>query len=399
MNKKSTDHSNSGKLQQSNQPEHLQADHVPADETGCAVHFKRSCSAADAIPRLVIRGESFGANDPDSGESYKIRAIGSNGRCKVVSIPLPKPDAEPKAAFTDYMNTSFPFSPSQEAIVELVGYFRLFLGEPFESMEQRKGGLHGYQVSFSMGDTGGLFAHGGQHGTALVSLPGSACALVEDWEACYHLFHEILNARITRWDGAIDQFDGVPSVDDAVRFYQDGLFNAGGNRPSCSQQGNWIEPDGMGRTFYVGKRKNGKMMRVYEKGKQLGDPESPWVRWELELHNRDREIPWDVILEPGKYLAAAYPCMAWVNDIQQRIKTTRKTAKLSYEHLVHWASKAYGPLINVMLTVEGSTEKVVERLRRTGVPVRLDLSDLPTLAKLINDPEHAANDSTENESG
>ncbi|WP_051906434.1 replication initiation factor domain-containing protein [Methylomarinum vadi] len=268
----------------------------------------------------------------------------------------------------------------------------MFLGEPFGSLEQRKGGLHGYQVSFTIGDTGGLFAYGGQRGTAFVSLPGSACALIEDWESCYHLFHDILNARITRWDGAIDQFDGVPSVNDAVNFYQSDLFNAGGNRPSCSQQGNWLEPDGTGRTFYVGKRKNGKMMRVYEKGKQLGDPESPWVRWELELHNRDREIPWDVILEPGKYLAASYPCMAWVNDIQERIKTTQKTAQISYEHLVHWASQAYGPLINVMLEVEGSAEKVIERLKRTGAPARLALSDQETLAQLINDPDASAND-------
>ena len=54
-------------------------------------------------------------------------------------------------------------------------------------------------------------------------------------------------------------------------FYLTGQFNAGGNKPSCSQQGNWIEADGSGRTFYVGKRKNGKLLRVYEKGKQLGD--------------------------------------------------------------------------------------------------------------------------------
>jgi phage replication initiation protein len=102
---------------------------------------------------------------------------------------------------------------------------------------------------------------------------------------------------------------GYPSVDDAVQFYLTDQFTAGGNKPSCSQQGNWIEADGSGRTFYVGKRKNGKLLRVYEKGKQLGDNTSPWVRWELELHNRDRIIPWDVILEPGKYLAASYACM------------------------------------------------------------------------------------------
>lgn len=36
--------------------------------------------------------------------------------------------------------------------------------------------------------------------------------------------------------------------------------------PECDQAGNLINPNGDGRTFYVGKRKNGKMLRVYEKG-------------------------------------------------------------------------------------------------------------------------------------
>jgi len=184
-----------------------------------------------------------------------------------------------------------------------------------------------------MGKTGDQFAYGGQRGTALVSLPGSACALIGDWAACYHQFNEILAPRITRWDGAVDMFDGEPSVDDAVDWYKAGLFKAGSNKPSCRQNGNWIDPDGTERTFNVGKRENGKTLRIYEKGKQLGEPSSSWVRWELELHNRDRFIPWDVTLEPGKYLAAAYPGMGWVNVVQERIRTTQKSATSGYRHL------------------------------------------------------------------
>jgi phage replication initiation protein len=326
----------------------------------------------EEAPRLVIRGESLqDINSTSSGEAFKLIATGYQGKAKLVYLPLAKPDGEPLAALTDYLNTTFPFNPSQENIVQLVQYFGLFLGKDFDHMEERKGGLHGYKTSFNIGKTGGMLAFGGQRGTALVSLPGSACTLITDWQACYHLFYEILNGRITRWDGAVDMFEGVPSVDDAVNFYLTDQFNAGGNKPSCSQQGNWIEADGSGRTFYVGKRKNGKLMRVYEKGKQLGDASSPWVRWELELHNRDRIIPWDVLLEPGKYLAAAYPCMNWVSEIQERIRTTRQTSTLSYQHLTYYARQAYGPLINVMLEVEGSAEKVIEQLIRSGTPARL----------------------------
>lgn len=341
---------------------------------GCDLELM-DLSGSDA-PRLVIRGESL-EEIPYSGETVGLFASGYQNKVKVVFTPKAKADAEPLAALTDYLNTTFPFAPSQETIIELVKYFRLFLGEMFGLLEQRRGGLHGYKTSFEIGKTGGLFAYGGQRGTALVSLPGSTCALIQDWASAYHLFHEVLKGRITRWDGAVDMFDGIPSVDDAVKFYLSGQFNAGGNKASCSQQGNWIENDGSGRTFYVGKRKNGKLLRVYEKGKQLGDESSPWVRWELELHNRDRIIPWEVLLEPGKYLAASYACMAWVSEIQERIRTTQKTTTISYEHLSHYAQQAYGKLINVMLEVEGSAENVVERLKRPGVPSRLICGESP----------------------
>lgn len=71
---------------------------------------------------------------------------------------------------------------------------------------------------------------------------------------------------------AVDDVEGVHTVDMSVELYLSGAFGSGGRRPSCHQNGNWIDPDGTGRTFYVGKRENGKLLRVYEKGMQLGIP-------------------------------------------------------------------------------------------------------------------------------
>jgi phage replication initiation protein len=356
----------------------------PAPDVGCS---KIISLPDEEAPRLVIRGESFYGNahsDEPKSENYSVLFNQKNSPVAHEA----KIHGEPLAALTDYLNCTFPFAGSPESIIELKSHFGLFLGEEFNSFQQRRGGLHGYQRSFDIGKTGGLFAYGGQRGTALVSLPGSTCALIADWGQCYHLFHDVLKARITRWDGAVDVFDGKPSVDDAVKFYQSGLFNAGGNKPKCSQQGNWLEPDGTGRTLYIGKRKNGKLLRVYEKGKQLGDPDSLWVRWELELHNRDRVIPWDVLLEPGNYLAASYTCMDWVSEIQERIRTLQNTATISYDHLCHHAQRGYGKLINLMLQVEGSPDKVIERLKKPGVPARLvmgERSPSPLIIKTDNE--------------
>ena len=156
--------------------------------------------------------------------------------------------------------------------------------------------------------------------------------------------------------------------------YQEGLFTNGGRKPLMDQRGNWIEPDGRGRTLYIGSSENGKLTRVYEKGMQLGIPYHQWVRWETQLGNRDREIPWEAVLEPGKYLAGCYPkAMGWISEEQSRIRTIQKTAEAGYDSLTHWLSVAYGKQINVMMDKEGSAEKVIELIRRSGLPTRLQL--------------------------
>ncbi len=42
----------------------------------------------------------------------------------------------------------------------------------------------------------------------------------------------------------------------------------------------------LGRVF----ASSAKMLRVYEKGIQLGDLGSPWVRYEVQLGSRDRVV-------------------------------------------------------------------------------------------------------------
>ena len=290
-------------------------------------------------PRTVIRGESSGT----LGE----------------------------AAFTDWLNVTFPLGSADEPVRWFFDLFSRFTAGVFGGMTDRDRGLHGYSRSFQFDHGGVHFALGGQRQTAFVSIPGEGCGLVRSWDKLIELFRDQMGGRITRWDGAVDDLFGTHSVDLAAQMWSEGGFSTGGNRPCCTQGGNWIEPDGRGRTLYVGKRKNGKMVRIYEKGMQLGAPFHPWVRWEVELHNVDRVVPWEVLLEPGKYVAGAYPCMRWINERASRIRTVKAQDAITYERLKHCGSLAYGALINVMLEREGSPERVVELLRRIGVPRRL----------------------------
>lgn len=324
---------------------------LPSGDGAAASVGRSADGAADAAsPRLVIRGETDSASVP-------------------VEI-----DGNPRAAFTDWLNVSYPVADGDPGAF-FAAFSKVTRGA-FGGLHERPGrGLHGYTRSFEFKHGRSLYALGGQRGTAFLSVSGDGCALVPDWAALVKLFGDRLKGRITRWDGATDDYEGKQSVDEAVRLYLAGGFSGGGRKPSCSVDGDWIEPKGKGRTFYVGNRKNGKVLRVYEKGKQLGDPQSPWVRWEVELHNIDRVIPWVVLLEPGRYLAGAFPALSWVQADACRIETLRRTDGITYERLVHHARQTCGPLINTMVEREGSADAVVAGLRRDGTPKRLELTE------------------------
>ena len=238
-------------------------------------------------------------------------------------------------------------------------------------MTDQERGLHGWNHSFRFDYGCVLFAYGGQRNTAFLSLPGEGCSLILDWPSFAAFLRDDLKAHITRWDGAVDDFSGVYSIERAVDLYKTGGFKQGGRNPNPKQHGNWITPDSLGRTFEVGSRRNGKLIRIYEKGKQLGDPSNLWVRWEVELHAKDRSIPWDVLLYPGDYVAGSYPYMSWVSQQASRIRTIKAQDSISYERLKRVASTGYGQLINTMMQREGSAERVVDLLRRQGVPRRL----------------------------
>lgn len=329
-------------------------------------------------PRLVIRGESMEPPHTHSGgESVEIFA-GSGGKAHFLITPLPRDGVPPFAALTDWLNVTFPFDSTAPgiAIVHLLEQIKQYLTPKFGGLVDRGRGLHGYRHSFAFDKGGVIFCYGGQRGTAFLSIPGEGCALVSDWQIAVPFLRDVLKARITRWDGAVDDFAGEYSVDTAMAWYLDGNFGTGGHLPTMKQMGNWAKPDGSGRTIYIGKREHGKMLRVYEKGRQLGKPESPWNRWEVQFSNRDRVIPFDVLLNPGPYVAGAYACLGWINKEASRIRTITKTAEIGYGALVSHCRNAYGRLLFVMEEVEGSSDAVLDKLRIEGIPKRLQMPDI-----------------------
>lgn len=228
-------------------------------------------------------------------------------------------------------------------------------------------GQHFYQETWQMVEGWGTVSVGGQHNTVLVSISGTGlAAAAEGWEVRLRQFLETADrARITRVDLAHDDYTGSAyTVDKADEDHTAGLFNCGGRNPRCEYRGDWKNPDGKGRSFYVGSRKNGKFCRVYEKGRELGDPSSEWTRIEVEFKSVDRVIPFDILTRPGEYLAAAYPAFGWIEQRQERIETTQKTVQIGVDRAVQVVRHQFGTYIDQLVELLG-VEDFLKRVRRS----------------------------------
>lgn len=343
---------------------------APHAAARAASEAPRAARAADAPP-VVTRGES--------PESPQILLEG--GKAKAI---VPRVGYAGNAAFIDWLNftvgeESFQWegadSPvtDDQMIMEVSVVLETIFG--FGITARREKGANFYRYSFVLGDALGLVCFGGQRGTVLVSVSGEGCAAAKpDWEWRLKQWLECraVRARLTRVDLAHDDYAGASySVDRALADYRAGLMNCGGREPDVETRGNWERPNGKGRTLYVGNRKNGKFLRVYEKGRQLGDAGSEWVRVEVEFKGVDRVIPFDVLLSPGAYLAASYPALAWVSEEQERIKTVQRLAVSSYVRLKEWVRRQAGPALWVIKEVEGSAEAAFDLLVREVFPKSL----------------------------
>ena len=264
----------------------------------------------------------------------------------------------------DYLSFSVPSGDAAAVVREAQG----FLGVQAEDRER---GMFGYSASMDLGGYG-LVAYGGeaQRGTVLVSINGEGCRRVADFRRVRR-WAESLGARITRLDIAADDHEsGCVDIPGAIQAWREGLFTLGGRPP----KGRLVDDfnGGEGSSFYVGTRQAGKLCRVYEKGKQLGDPESRWVRAEVELHAKDRIIPWDAVSDPVRYLAGSFPFFAFLSLVAERIRTIKRATEISIAAVASWVKHAAGKSINVLLEHHGGDfVETVIAVRRDGIPKRL----------------------------
>ena len=352
------------------------------DGSAASARQRAAASAADAPPTLK------------GGESpVRVRRrLLSDGRDTVLHESC---DGRNDAGFVDWVTFTFHESSVRAYLPGSVDFptegdyaraFSILVSElfGFGITEQCERGRNFYRYAYVLGAKAGFVCHGGQRDTVSVNISGSGLQLAADgWERRLHDFLSgwggfagcgAVNGRLTRVDVARDWFDGEYGVDRAAADYDSGLFNNGGRNPDCEQRGNWRAPMGAGRTFYVGRRKSGKFARIYEKGKQLGDIDSPWTRTEVEYKSQDRVIPFDILLKPGAYLAGAYDAFAHFDGVACKVETRKREAVGSVKKARDWISKQCGAALHALVELE-----VGETLRDRAEMLVVRLADFTRL--------------------
>ncbi|MFD0727052.1 replication initiation factor domain-containing protein [Lysobacter brunescens] len=231
--------------------------------------------------------------------------------------------------------------------------------------EVRAGRFYAWRVSLrnGAGEHVGLIEMGGPHTvrkdgvyTARLELTGDGCRLYEGAAGSGHAKRwlelraklESSAGRITRVDVAADDLHGFHPITWAICRHQAGEFDNRGQTPKAQHIDDFGSGDGS--TFYIGSVTSEKRMRVYEKGKQLGDRESPWVRYEVQFTASNRkELPLDLLRDPANYLLGAYPVLRFLQAMATRIDVTNAAAVATLKSCRRHLKRQYGATLHFIV--------------------------------------------------
>ena len=205
---------------------------------------------------------------------------------------------------------------------------------------------HHMVIRNGAGKVAGYFKVGGekQRGTFCVELTGEGCAHVVAW-AHTRAVLEGWGARLTRVDCAHDDREGRHTLDDVERWHAEGAFTTRGRPPAIGYDG---YTDGSGQTIYIGKNIGNQQLCVYEKGKQLGDRSSPWVRFEARFGAKYREIPYEILERPWEFIVGHYPPLSWISQFSTRMETAVAKAAAGMAASIRHAKRQCGSVVNAI---------------------------------------------------
>lgn len=267
-----------------------------------------------------------------------------------------------------------------ETAYHIGNVLRLIMGDDFADIHDTGVSRNRYHYTFRIGDPSmplgliGIHNFNADNPSILIMIYGEGTHVAETWWE-FGLFQwlsgKAISPKISRCDLAHDDIEGLySSAELADESDTNSGFALTNKLPNVQHLGDWKRHEGRGRTLQVGSRANGKLYRGYEKGKQLGNPESPWFRHEVELGNKSRLIPLDILLHPSEYFAGTYPYMAEIaqyatdkeNFCPTRIETIKKTMTISFHKSVQVVQHQFGRYMKVFRDIYQDDSEILEML-------------------------------------
>lgn len=294
----------------------------------------------------------------------------------------------PDIVFFDYTTKELTDTDRYNAIVRNVSHVLTdIMG--FGVSHANPTGRNFYDASYTLEHNAGLVCIGGQNNTVMITINGTGCTYgKKGWEGHLHAWLSLFApmANITR----IDLVKDLINSDKDIYWFdkQDDLggFSFIGRKPKVERRGNWKRPDGKGLTLYIGSRESSKFCRIYEKGKQLGDKYSNWLRVEVELKQKTVHIDFDVLLHPAKYFLACYPCFQVFNvgNIPlNKLENIQRENLISFEKALEITRNQFGRYLYAFRDIVKDDTKLLDMLTdidNKSYPERLDKLTIPPMS-------------------
>lgn len=248
----------------------------------------------------------------------------------------------------------------------------------------------------------GRLDFGGDHmrGWSRLNLTGQGCKFVTSWDDLASI-EALPAAELRRVDVCLTTWRGEVSHESVLEAHAAGRFSCGGRPPNLKQITH--SEASRGRTCYIGERDSDKMLRAYEKGRQVagqypsttlthidGCPVDDIYRLEVENKAATRPLPWDLIDRRDQYFAGAYPYLADVlPGIDSEILVGRRLRPGMHElgaALAHIRTQYGSALFTALTVAHGDIGAVWERIvGEHHHPSLVDagallLEDLPSVA-------------------
>lgn len=283
----------------------------------------------------------------------------------------------------DYLTIVFPKTFSEvhhESILSACNHFLSYIRlSAITFATPRNFYSYTYDILDNWGRVVGFLAWGGNGGTICISLSGVACSRLSRVD--FYIISEWLQAfdgSISRLDLAFD-FDGLFHVEHTKAEYglydYPSVFHPNSSAPSRSLRLINDLGSNKGCTLYIGSRESSTFTRLYEKGKQLGNPTSTWLRLETEFRGSNCYVPINALVNPDYYFAAVSYRHAALLDIvlsseSPRIHSRKRALTDSSAHILEHIRQSYGQYINVLRGLHSDSE-LLDLIQRDGIPARL----------------------------